>query len=93
MLGEGTGDRALENFNWEKAQKLSEGQKVRDNPSLLLKAIKKRNKKKEASAKKWGARIRDVQKKMEDKQKRRKQNLEERRKQSFKERRRVKGRR
>lgn len=79
-LGGENGGRDLQNFAWEKAQKLSIGEKVRDDPALLTKALKKYKGKKEASARKWKVRIEDVQKRMKDRQKKKRQNLEERRK-------------
>eukprot|EP00794_Sanderia_malayensis_P000474 gene474-1119_t len=65
-------------IQWGKALKQAEGQKVKDDPKLLMKTLKRKQKMKEVSKKKWDDRI-DTQKKMhEEKQKKRRQNLKER---------------
>lgn len=67
-------------FNWEKAQKLSEGEKIRDDPKLLVKAIKRHDKKKAKSATKWKKREEEVIKAMRDRQVARRKNIAARRK-------------
>ena len=64
---------------WESAVRKAEGVKLKDDPKLLRKSIKKRNKLKEKSVKKWKERTDTVEKQKDEKQKLRKQHLKERR--------------
>lgn len=66
-------------MKWDKALKHAEGFKVKDDPKLLLKTIKRKNKMKEAGKKKWEERVNTQKKMQEDKQKLRKQHIKERR--------------
>ena len=65
-------------IKWDKALKQAEGIKVKDDPKLLSKTLKKKQKSKEASKRKWDERIKTQKKVKEDKQKLRKQHLVER---------------
>ena len=63
---------------WQRALEKAGGIKQRDNPTLLRKALKKKEKAKKKSAKEWGARAKTVAKNMQEKQEKRKTNLAER---------------
>lgn len=60
---------------WLDALDRSRGIKKKDNAELLKKTIKKREKMKERSRKKWAARQDTVKKQQDEKQAKRKQNL------------------
>ena len=65
-------------IKWDKALKLAEGVKVKDDPKLLQKSIKRKLKIKDASKRKWEDRVNTQKKHQEEKQKLRKQHLQER---------------
>lgn len=71
-------DELKSKIKWDKVFKHAEGQKVKDDPKLLLKTLKKKKKIKEASKRKWEERLNTQKKLQEDKQKLRKQHLKER---------------
>ena len=71
-------------ITWDKALKHAEGEKVKDDPRLLKKSMKRQEKIKEKSSKKWMERIEHQNKQKEDKQKLRKQHLQERKDAKFK---------
>jgi len=60
---------------WKSALSKAEGVKVRDNPELLKKALKKHEKKKEHSRTTWKAREEHVAKQMQDRQDKRARNI------------------
>ncbi|XP_057307610.1 surfeit locus protein 6 homolog [Hydractinia symbiolongicarpus] len=64
---------------WDNAVKKAEGQKLKDDPKLLKKSIKRKEKLKEKSKKRWDDRTATVANEKEEKQKLRKQHLRERR--------------
>jgi hypothetical protein len=70
-----------EKIAWNKALSKSEGVKVKDNPELLKKTIKKEIQQKQKSKRKWDARIEGMKNRQEDKQKKRMENIEARKKQ------------
>lgn len=70
-----------EKVAWNKALNKSEGVKVKDNPELLKKTIKRERKQKQKSKKKWGARIEGMKNCQEEKQRKRMENIEARKKQ------------
>jgi hypothetical protein len=70
-----------EKMAWNKALNKSEGMKVKDNPELLKKTIKKEIKRKQKSKKQWDARIEGMKNRQEEKQKKRLDNIEARKKQ------------
>ena len=71
--------KSLENkFKWEAVMNKAEGQKVKDNPELLKKALKKKEKMRDQKKKKWDDRVSSVQKLQSDKQKKRTDNLQKR---------------
>ncbi|KAI9807756.1 MAG: hypothetical protein M1825_005061 [Sarcosagium campestre] len=64
---------------WLKAQKRAQGEKVKDDPSLLKKTLKRKDKAKTRSEGEWKERIDGVEKGMEARQKKREDNLQKRR--------------
>ena len=66
-------------ISWDNALKKSEGVKIKDDPKLLKKSIKRKEKLKEKSRTKWAEREETVQRKKEEKQRLRKEHLKERR--------------
>lgn len=65
---------------WKKALAKAQGLKVKDDPELLKKSIKRKEQQKRASAKKWEARKAGVDKAKEERQKKRTENIEKRKK-------------
>ncbi|CAG9765357.1 unnamed protein product [Ceutorhynchus assimilis] len=65
---------------WKNALAKAEGQKIKDDPILLKKSVKKHEQKVRSSKKKWEARIQGVEKSKEEKQKKRKENIDKRKK-------------
>lgn len=63
---------------WLNAKKKAHGEKVRDDTSLLKKALKRKDKAKTKSEKEWNGRIEGVQKSKEMRQKKREDNLRKR---------------
>ena len=64
---------------WANANKRARGEKLRDNASLLKKALKRKESQKGKSAKEWQDRTEGVQKAKEGKQRKREENLHRRR--------------
>ena len=67
-----------EKKRWCKAVKMARGEKVKDDPSLLRKTMKRLEKKKQSNTRKWKERVRGEQERREAREKRRKQNIKER---------------
>jgi len=67
-----------EKIQWNKAMKLIEGEKIKDDPKLLKKTLKREQKLKERSAKKWNDRQKTVARQMKEKQKKREENIKNR---------------
>lgn len=67
-----------EKLGWRKAIDKSEGKKIKDDPQLLKKSIKKRNQMKKQSQKKWEERKELVKKFQQKKQQKRKDNIKAR---------------
>jgi len=67
-----------EKIQWSKAMKLVEGEKIKDDPRLLKKTLKREQKLKERSAKKWNDRQKTVARQMKEKQKKREENIKNR---------------
>lgn len=65
---------------WKSALARANGEKVKDNPELLKRTIKRKDQKKKHSAKKWKSRSDSVQKSMQEKQEKRQENLMKRKK-------------
>jgi len=68
----------VEKHAWQNALEKAEGHKIKDDPKLLKKSLKRKEKMKAKSKKQWDARKEQQKKQMEDKQKRRQKNLKER---------------
>lgn len=82
MMGEiGKLTEIREKIAWNKALSKSEGVKVKDNPELLKKTIKKEIQQKQKSKRKWDTRIEGMKNRREEKQKKRMENIEARKKQ------------
>jgi len=69
------GHQVEEKAAWQKALARAEGQKVRDDPELLKKSIKKQEKKKQKSTKDWDERNEKVEKKAKERQEKRQRNI------------------
>ncbi|KAE9550235.1 hypothetical protein FO519_006555 [Halicephalobus sp. NKZ332] len=65
-----------EEIQWNRAMKRASGEKVKDNPELLKKGMKRKEKVKARSKKKWDGRVKQVEGKKEQKQVKRKENLQ-----------------
>lgn len=65
-------------YKWKSAFDKAEGEKVKDNPELLKKALKRREKKKEKSKNKWADRETTVKKNQDARQEKRKMNIQAR---------------
>lgn len=65
---------------WKNALAKSEGQKVKDDPYLLKKSIKKREQTRKSSKKKWEVRKEGVKKAQDSRQVKRQENLDKRKK-------------
>ncbi|KAK5092563.1 hypothetical protein LTR70_001856 [Exophiala xenobiotica] len=63
---------------WLNAKKRAHGERVKDDTSLLKKALKRQEKQKQRSGKDWDARVEGVRSSQEAKQKRRTENLQKR---------------
>ncbi|PNF21876.1 hypothetical protein B7P43_G04401 [Cryptotermes secundus] len=70
-----------EKIAWNRALSKSEGVKVKDNPELLKKTIKKEIQQKQKSKRKWDARTEGMKNRRDEKQKKRMENIEARKKQ------------
>jgi len=82
LLEETDAEKAKEtkqSMSWDSALQKARGTKLKDNPKLLKKSIKRQEKAKSKSDKQWSDRVENVEKKKEEKQKLRKQHLKERR--------------
>ncbi|XP_057340445.1 surfeit locus protein 6 homolog [Microplitis mediator] len=66
--------------SWRAILAKASGQKILDDPELLKQSIKRKEKQKAYSAKKWEARLNKVQKDKEDRQKKRQENILKRKK-------------
>ena len=66
---------AKEKAAWKKAVQKADGVKLKDNPELLKKALKRKEKRKNKSRKQWDERNKQVQLKMEKRQEKRQKNI------------------
>ncbi|XP_041974152.1 surfeit locus protein 6 homolog [Aricia agestis] len=83
QLSETDGEKAKEikeKLAWKTILQKAEGEKVKDDPTLLKKSIKKMEQKKKVSKKKWENRIEGVEKKKQDRQTKRKDNISKKKK-------------
>ncbi|XP_075986759.1 uncharacterized protein LOC142983658 [Anticarsia gemmatalis] len=69
-----------EKIAWKNVLQKAEGQKVKDDPTLLKKSIKKMEQKKKHSKKQWDTRVQNVEQKKEERQKKRKENIAKKKK-------------
>lgn len=65
---------------WKSALAKAGGEKVKNDPDLLKKTIKKQEQQKKASSKKWDARLDKVKKSIQEKQEKRRENIMKRKK-------------
>ncbi|KAJ8734682.1 hypothetical protein PYW08_013932 [Mythimna loreyi] len=69
-----------EKIAWKNVLQKAEGQKVKDDPILLKKSIKKMDQKKKHSKKQWDTRIKNVEQKKDERQKKRTENIAKKKK-------------
>merc|ERR1712100_480148 len=67
-----------QNIQWGDAIKEASGERVKDDPAKLRKALKRREAKKKKSAKAWKSRMDNTKEKMDERQKIRSHNLNKR---------------
>ncbi|XP_037079719.1 surfeit locus protein 6 homolog isoform X2 [Pollicipes pollicipes] len=79
---QGTG--ADDNEAWQTAQKKAKGEKIRDDPKLLAKSLRREQQKKKLSEKRWEERIQNEKQKREQRQNKRLGNINDRRDQKKK---------
>ena len=72
------GEVAQEKEKWSKAVRMARGEKMKDDPKLLKKTVKRLEKKKMNSKVKWQERVKAEHQRQEARQKTRKQNIRER---------------
>lgn len=72
------GKALLRSKHWKTALAKAKGEKIRDNPQLLRKTIKKQAKLRERSAKKWKKNKSETDKRMKERQEKRQSNLQKR---------------
>lgn len=72
------GDVAQEKEKWSKAVRMVRGEKLKDDPTLLRKTVKRLEKKKQTHKKKWGERMKAESLRKDAQQKKRQQNIHER---------------
>ncbi|XP_018368906.1 PREDICTED: surfeit locus protein 6 homolog [Trachymyrmex cornetzi] len=65
---------------WKSALAKASGEKVKDDPDLLKRTIKRNEQKKKHSANKWNSRLDNVQKSMQERQEKRRENIMKRKK-------------
>ncbi|KAJ3088493.1 hypothetical protein HK102_008603 [Quaeritorhiza haematococci] len=67
-----------DSLKWSKALKQASGEKIKDDPKLLKKTLKRKQKIKERSKKDWDKRKETVRQNLEEKQKKRQENIQAR---------------
>lgn len=72
------GDVAQEKEKWTKVVRMARGEKLKDDPTLLRKTMKRLEKKKQTHKRKWGERMKAESLRKDVRQKRRQQNIHER---------------
>ena len=75
---EEAGCKLEEKFRWQSVMHKAEGEKVKDNPELLKKALKRKEKIKDQRKKKWDDRTKTVKKYQDDRLKKRNDNIQKR---------------
>ena len=71
-------EQLVRSKHWKTALAKAKGEKVRDNPQMLRKTIKKEQKRREKSAKKWNENKKQTEKRIKERQEKRRTNLEKR---------------
>ena len=69
---------AQEKEKWSKAVQMARGEKLKDDPALLKKTMKRLERRKQSHKRKWGERVRAEHQRRDTKQKKRQQNISER---------------
>lgn len=72
--------QVMDKLAWKNILKKAEGEKVKDDPVLLKKSIKKMEQKKKQSKKKWDERKSNVEQKLQERQKKRQENISKKKK-------------
>lgn len=72
------GKRLEEKFQWQAALRKAQGEKVKDDPNLLKRAAKRKEKIKEKKKKKWGDRVKTVDDQKQKRQQKRQANIDKR---------------
>ncbi|KAL4706835.1 hypothetical protein ACJJTC_010069 [Scirpophaga incertulas] len=78
--GSAKANEVKEKIAWKSALQKAEGVKVKDDPILLKKSIKKMEQRKKQSKKKWENRLHNVEQKKDERQKKRKENISKKKK-------------
>ena len=78
MQDEIKGAKLKERQTWIKAVEMAGGKKVKDDPKLLKKTMKRLDRRKKMSQKQWEERVRQEEERKSTKQQKRRQNVEER---------------
>lgn len=73
-----SGQRLEEKFKWQDMIHKAKGEKVKDDPAMLKKSLKKKEKMKEQKKKKWGERTKNVEDMKKKKQEKRTANINKR---------------
>ncbi|CAL1526511.1 unnamed protein product [Lymnaea stagnalis] len=72
------GKKLEQKIQWQNVINKAQGEKVKDNPELLKKAFKRKEKLKERKQKKWGERVQNVESVKQKKQDKRQANIDKR---------------
>jgi hypothetical protein len=75
------GKKKAEKIRWDTIMDRAQGVKVKDDPKLIRKTLKKMKKKKEKSAKEWAKRKEDLEQRILERQKRREENIKSKKEQ------------
>lgn len=67
-----------ERVKWSKAVRMAQGEKLKDDPVLLKKTVKRIEKRKQSHKKKWNERMKSEKQRQENKQKKRQENIQDR---------------
>ena len=78
LQGTKEGDELKQQHDWDAAMRRAQGEKVRDDPKLLKKSLKRRQRAKKKSAQAWAEREKAVEEQRKGRQDKREQNLQQR---------------
>ncbi|KAH7824577.1 putative Surfeit locus protein 6 [Monocercomonoides exilis] len=70
------GRKILAEQSWKRMESLAEGKKLKDDPKLIEKAIKRKHQEKERSAKRWKAKLAQQKKEKDEAMEKKKRNIE-----------------